>query len=199
MGSLSNILKNKIGKDRLSKAYVASEMGVSEKTIENYMNGLRQPKPEALTKLAAIVGFELNELSEQNVLRVNNQSQPKPPSALPTDPLERILHEKELLLKEKEARRQEAAERARRAEEQNDRLLDIIQENLNLLQTNSTKSLVYAETLLRVVQADDTVIMDNQDEGLNHEKGSSVAKAGTLELKIAQAQQKMDNSTSAHK
>lgn len=123
----------------------------------------------------------------------------KPYTPPPADPLERILHEKELLLQEKEARRQEAAERARRAEEQNDRLLDIIKENLNLLQTNSTKSLVYAETLLRVVQADDTVIMDNQDEGLNHEKGSSVAKAGKLEISIAQAQQQRDSAANAHK
>ena len=67
MATLSEILKSKIGKGGKSKAYVADILGVSEKTIENYMNGIRQPKPEALVKLAETLGFSLSELSEQTV------------------------------------------------------------------------------------------------------------------------------------
>ena len=69
MATLSEILKSKIGKGGKSKAYVADILGVSEKTIENYMNGIRQPKPEALVKLAETLGFSLSELSEQTAER----------------------------------------------------------------------------------------------------------------------------------
>jgi transcriptional regulator with XRE-family HTH domain len=67
MPSLSEILISKIGKHGKSKAYVASQLGVSEKTIENYMNGKRNPQPKAIIKLASILSFNLNDLSEQNV------------------------------------------------------------------------------------------------------------------------------------
>lgn len=67
MASLSEILNSKIGKNGKSKAYVASQLGVSEKTIENYMNGKRNPQPKALVRLAALLSFDLNDLSEQNV------------------------------------------------------------------------------------------------------------------------------------
>lgn len=67
MASLSNILKNRIGREGKSKAYVASQLGVSERTVENYINGTRQPKPDVLIKLGEILGFSLEELSGQNV------------------------------------------------------------------------------------------------------------------------------------
>lgn len=67
MATIGEILNSKIGKGGKSKAYVASELGVSEKTIENYMNGKRFPKPQALVKLSKLLEFNLNELSEQNV------------------------------------------------------------------------------------------------------------------------------------
>lgn len=69
MPSLSQILTAKIGKHGKSKAYIASQLGVSEKTIENYMNGKREPKQQALTKLATLLDFNLNDLFEQNVPR----------------------------------------------------------------------------------------------------------------------------------
>lgn len=70
MPTLPEILKTKIGKGSKSKAYVASTLGISEKTVENYMNGKRQPKPARLVKLAEILAFslsDLTEVSEQNV------------------------------------------------------------------------------------------------------------------------------------
>lgn len=76
MPSLSQILKSKIGKGGKSKTYVASELKVSEKTIENYMNGKREPKQKGLLKLGEILGFSLSDLTdsvEQNV-----------PNSLPT-------------------------------------------------------------------------------------------------------------------
>jgi transcriptional regulator with XRE-family HTH domain len=79
MASLSEILKAKITKDGISKAYVASEMKVSERTIENYMNGVRNPKPEALAKLAGILGFSLSELEnfEQDVPQGTKKKPPQ--------------------------------------------------------------------------------------------------------------------------
>lgn len=67
MPLLTEILAAKIGKNGKSKAYVADQLGVSERTVENYMNGTRQPKPGALVKLSNILGFNLNDLTVQNV------------------------------------------------------------------------------------------------------------------------------------
>lgn len=67
MASLGQILNDKIGKGGKSKAYVAGELGVSERTIENYMKGLRNPKPDAMVKLSKILKFDLSQLAEQNV------------------------------------------------------------------------------------------------------------------------------------
>lgn len=67
MPTLSEILNSKIGKQGKSKASVAAHLDVSERTVENYMKGSRQPKPEALAKLSKFLGFDLNELFEQNV------------------------------------------------------------------------------------------------------------------------------------
>lgn len=65
MPSLSEILQREIGKVGKSKTYIASQLGVSEKTIENYMRGLRNPKPDALVKLSKLLGFDLSELSDE--------------------------------------------------------------------------------------------------------------------------------------
>jgi transcriptional regulator with XRE-family HTH domain len=78
MPSLSEILKDKIGKGSKSKAYIASKLGISEKTVENYINGKRAPKPDRLVRLAELLEFKLSELSEQNVLKENMEA-PEPP------------------------------------------------------------------------------------------------------------------------
>lgn len=67
MATIAEILKSKITKNGKSKTYVATELGVTEKTIENYMNGKREPDATALVRLSQILEFSLNELSEQNV------------------------------------------------------------------------------------------------------------------------------------
>lgn len=67
MATIAEILKRKIAKDGKSKTYVADQLGVTEKTIENYMNGKREPDATALVKLSNILEFSLNELSEQTV------------------------------------------------------------------------------------------------------------------------------------
>lgn len=74
MPTLAEILNTKIGKGGKSKAYVADQLSVSERTVENYMNGTRNPKPEALIKLATILGFNLNDLVVQNVPNNNGSS-----------------------------------------------------------------------------------------------------------------------------
>lgn len=67
MPTIAEILKSKITKEGKSKTYVASELGVTEKTIENYMNGIREPDASKLVKLSTLLEFSLNELSEQSV------------------------------------------------------------------------------------------------------------------------------------
>jgi transcriptional regulator with XRE-family HTH domain len=74
MATLSEILNDKITKGGKSKASVAAHLEVSERTIENYMAGKRQPKPEALGKLANFLGFDLNELYEPIVPKPNIQN-----------------------------------------------------------------------------------------------------------------------------
>lgn len=64
MATLVEILNREIGKIGKSKTYVADKLSVSEKTVENYMRGIRQPKPDALIQLSKILGFDLSELSE---------------------------------------------------------------------------------------------------------------------------------------
>jgi transcriptional regulator with XRE-family HTH domain len=67
MATIAEILKSKITKSGKSKTYVAAELGVTEKTIENYMNGVREPDASKLVKLSNLLEFNLNELSEQIV------------------------------------------------------------------------------------------------------------------------------------
>jgi hypothetical protein len=187
-------IQKKLTEESKSVLKMSNETGISAYKIYKWLDQKGKPKHEDAKKLEEWLSNNMDKVPTQTAAFGAGT-----PASTPTNPLERILHEKELLIQEKEARRQEAADRARRAEEQNDRLLDIIKENLNLLQTNSTKSLVYAETLLRVVQADDFVMMGNQDEQLKHKKGSSSAKAGKLELSIAQEQQRTGTDADAHK
>lgn len=71
MPSVSEILNREIGKPGKSKAYVADQLNVSERTIENYMKGSRQVKPDVLVKLSEILDFSLSELNEQNVPNTN--------------------------------------------------------------------------------------------------------------------------------
>lgn len=77
MASLSEILKEKISKGGFSKTYVASQLEVGERTIEYYMSGEREPSIEGLIKLSIILGFQLNELSEQNVRQNNDATKPQ--------------------------------------------------------------------------------------------------------------------------
>lgn len=67
MASLSKILKEKFTTSGLSKAYIANELDVSERQVEYYLSGQREPTLKGLIKLAEILNFQLNELSEQNV------------------------------------------------------------------------------------------------------------------------------------
>jgi len=86
MASLAQILNSKIGKNGKSKTYVANLLGVSEKTIENYMRGLREPRQDALIKLSKALGFELSELSEQSVPREKSIVEPLQPHNGHIDP-----------------------------------------------------------------------------------------------------------------
>jgi transcriptional regulator with XRE-family HTH domain len=67
VASISEILSREIGKNGKSKTYIADKLDVTEKTVENYMNGKREPKIADLIKLSSLLGFHLDELSEQNV------------------------------------------------------------------------------------------------------------------------------------
>lgn len=67
MPTIAEILKTRITKGGKSKTYIASELKVTEKTIENYMRGKREPDATTLVKLSKLLGFELNEISEQTV------------------------------------------------------------------------------------------------------------------------------------
>lgn len=69
MATIAEILKSKITKAGKSKTYVASQLDVTEKTIENYINGKREPDAGTLVKLSKLLEFNLNELSEQDVPR----------------------------------------------------------------------------------------------------------------------------------
>lgn len=70
MPTLAEILTAKIAKGGKSKAFVAAQLGVSERTVENYMKGARSPKPEVLVKLSKMLAFELSELSNNEVQNV---------------------------------------------------------------------------------------------------------------------------------
>lgn len=75
MASLSTILKDKFPTSGLSKAYIADQLGVGERTIEYYISGEREPTLKGLVKLSEILGFQLNDLSEQIVR--DNEASPK--------------------------------------------------------------------------------------------------------------------------
>lgn len=70
MPTLSEILKREFITYGKSKSLAAAELGVSERTIENYMHGNRYPKPPALVKLSKFLDFNLSELSDTEVQNV---------------------------------------------------------------------------------------------------------------------------------
>lgn len=76
MATIAEILKSRITKSGISKTYVASKLDVTEKTIENYMRGIREPDATTLVKLSQILEFSLNELSEQNVPPPQKEKRP---------------------------------------------------------------------------------------------------------------------------
>lgn len=116
MATLSEILNARIGKGGKSKASVADHLGVSERTIENYMKGKRQPKPDALVELSKFLAFDLSEMSEQFVpnkeIRGNGRADTLDTFAVPKSEvrdkyiqlLEDNLKEKKDQLKELQAR-----------------------------------------------------------------------------------------------
>lgn len=65
-------------------------------------------------------------------------------------------------------------------------------EKVKEIHVNSKATISYLQTILRVNRADDSVIMDNQDEQLHREVGSSARQAGNLEIVAQQSQQKKD-------
>ena len=99
MATIAEILRTKISKNGKSKAYVASQLGVTEKTIENYMNGKREPDTTSLVKLAQILEFSLSELSEQIVPEIAKTASSKMQGASTNEKyvalLEKTLNEKE--------------------------------------------------------------------------------------------------------
>lgn len=81
MPTLSEILNSRFPTSGLSKAYLALQLDVSEKTIENYINGRREPELEKVIKLSKLLDFSLDELTP-----VNNN----PEQNVPTDNKEAI-------------------------------------------------------------------------------------------------------------
>lgn len=77
MASLSKILKDKFPNSGLSKAYIADQLGVGERTIEYYISGEREPTLKGLVKLSELLGFQLNELSEHTVRESDNRPKVK--------------------------------------------------------------------------------------------------------------------------
>lgn len=77
MASLSKILKDKLPNSGLSKTYIANQLEVSERSVEYYISGEREPTLKGLIKLAELLGFQLNELSEHNVRSVESKPQVK--------------------------------------------------------------------------------------------------------------------------
>lgn len=132
MPSLSQILKSKIGNGGKSKTYVANELKVTEKTIENYMHGKRKPKPSALIKLSKMLGFSLDELSndedlEQIVPREIDQND------ISTDhSLQYFIHSNKTLIDAtlERAKEQRARSEADRAREEKEKML--VQSNIEL-------------------------------------------------------------------
>lgn len=103
MPSLSDILNAKIGSGGKSKAYVANALGVGEKTIENYMRGIRNPKPDALVKLSQVLKFDLSQLSEQTVRTTATETPQNGHQNSPGEDneIEKLIHEIQYRIKPK--------------------------------------------------------------------------------------------------
>lgn len=138
MPSIAEILSSRIGKNGKSKTYIASELKVSEKTIENYMHGKRQPKPAALAQLSQLLGFDLNELSEQSVPR---EKTPTPKNPYNDQSPDYIIGKLNGLLAGEQARRNDA-------ERFYDKLLEKLGSNLTDLSEGQTVLYSFVRTLL---------------------------------------------------
>lgn len=197
MPTIADILKSKITKGGKSKTYVASELGVTEKTIENYMNGKREPDTSSLIKLAIILGFSLNDLSEQTVPKDAPEVKEDPElynMVLPLGGLKVTLKDYVELLKEKSRM---AEESKREAEKRERTLLALLENNLTEIKANSITIRDHLAQVGRMVRADDLTTMDSLDRIEGLEAGTSSTVASTLERGLGASDQDTDMSDSS--
>jgi hypothetical protein len=156
-----------------SKGQVSDYLSKKKEPSENFINTFYEKFKEGLQNVPRSTIYDLG----QNI--TDKQAVTK------EELYERLLAEKEISRK--------------RAEEKEDKLLAIIKDNLNLLVANSNSAQITLRAILDGQDADDLVIMDNQDEQMHHEKGSSALKSGNMQVNAAKARLKKGKQKSVHK
>lgn len=192
MPTIAEILSNRITKGGKSKTYVASELKVTEKTIENYMRGKREPDATTLVKLSKLLDFNLNELSEQSVpepIPMANEDQPEYNTPLPLGDLKVTLKDHFDLLKQ-------IAEEAKREKE---RLYNLLENKLGDLLSNSKTILADLAQVAQMTRADDLTMMDDLDRIEGREVGTSSTEASIVEHAFSHEEEDIDRNDATRK
>jgi transcriptional regulator with XRE-family HTH domain len=174
----------------LTVIQLAENLGVSKDNLYKWEKGHLPSNPEDYNKLEKwLNGIELfpREMKESNGKEIG-----KVPDV---STLELLLHEKEARGKETEEALKREIEALRLERERTDFLLNVMKDNLNVVTTNSTQSLVYLETILRHDRSAHQVGLANQDVQLHQPVGTSTTKADNLELAAKARHRKKDKNS----
>lgn len=165
----------------LTVIQLADLLGVDKANLYKWEKGHLPSNPVDYNKLEKW----LNEI--ESVPRITNQKEDK--KLIDSEAQQTIL---ERLLEEKEARRIELSESLKLERDRVDRLLKVIEDNLNILLSNSDKTLYEIQTVLRHDRASDQVAHDDLDELRGKPVGTSSTRADKLELAAKARLQKKD-------
>lgn len=142
-------------KRKVSVQKIADAIGVDADRWRKWEEKDLNPRDEDTKKIEAFFGMPLSQIEKltnlndfqfvQNGGGYSILEEPQAPygKAQSADFLAGKLSGIDELLEEKELRRKEAEERAKRAEEQNDRLMALLESNLNMLHTEVRVGLAY--------------------------------------------------------
>ncbi len=155
---------------------IAKEIGYSRAYLTNQISKGRNDRLKAILS---------NKYELEIKQKVSDETNHSPVTASPANLYERLIAEKEA--------------RVKRAEAEADRYARLMEQYLSDLLISSKENREDLKTILRVNRADDSVIFDNQDEQLNHPKGSSATKAGKREIAAAQKQAGMGKQNAERK
>jgi transcriptional regulator with XRE-family HTH domain len=180
-------------------AEIARKTGESKGNVSEYLRRLKEPSENFINEFYRSFKIVPRGTAPDEI-------KADPPPILSADFLAGQLKSKEEVLAERDLRRQDAELKAMEFKQQNDRLLqhnekllDIIKENLNIIITNSSKSLEHLVKVERILRSDDGALMDAHDRHAGLPVGTTSKEASIVEHAHEQEGREIDKQSEKDK